>query len=209
MTSGPTIEPIDPVRYIANRSSGKQGHAIAAALADMGAQVTLVSGPTQEADPDGITVVKVETAAQMLKAVRAALPCDIAVCAAAVADWHVADVSKIKLKKSTAPPRINLAPNPDIMATLAQPRKQRPSLVIGFAAETSDVIEKAKIKRAEKNCDWIVANDVSPGSGTFGSENNTVHVITAEGVQNWPTMTKREVAEKLADLVATFAAKKL
>lgn len=209
VTSGPTIEPIDPVRYITNRSSGKQGHAIAAALADMGAQVTLVSGPTQEADPDGITVVKVETAAQMLKAVRAALPCDIAVCAAAVADWHVADVSKIKLKKSTAPPRINLAPNPDILATLAQPGKQRPSLVIGFAAETSDVIEKAKIKRAEKNCDWIVANDVSPGSGTFGSENNTVHVITAEGVQNWPTMTKREVAEKLADLVANFAAKKL
>ncbi len=209
VTSGPTIEPIDPVRYIANRSSGKQGHAIAAALADMGAQVTLVSGTTQEADPDGITVVKVETAAQMLKAVRAALPCDIAVCAAAVADWHVADVSKIKLKKSTAPPRINLAPNPDILATLAQPGKQRPSLVIGFAAETGDVIEKAKIKRSEKNCDWIVANDVSPGSGTFGSENNTVHVITAEGVQNWPTMTKREVAEKLADLVATFAAKKL
>jgi len=208
-TSGPTIEPIDPVRYIANRSSGKQGHAIATALADMGAQVTLVSGPTQEPDPDGINIVKVETAAQMLKAVRAALPCDIAVCAAAVADWHVADVSKIKLKKSTAPPRINLAPNPDILATLAQPGKQRPGLVIGFAAETGDVIEKAKIKRADKNCDWIVANDVSPGTGTFGSDSNTVHVITANSVQNWPSMKKREVAEKLADLVAEFAAQKL
>jgi len=209
VTSGPTIEPIDPVRYIANRSSGKQGHAIATALADMGAQVTLVSGPTQEPDPDGINIVKVETAAQMLKAVRAALPCDIAVCAAAVADWHVADVSKIKLKKSTAPPRINLAPNPDILATLAQPGKQRPGLVIGFAAETGDVIEKAKIKRADKNCDWIVANDVSPGTGTFGSDSNTVHVITANSVQNWPSMKKREVAEKLADLVAEFAAQKL
>jgi phosphopantothenoylcysteine decarboxylase / phosphopantothenate---cysteine ligase len=209
VTSGPTFEPIDPVRYIANRSSGKQGHAIAAALADMGAQVTMISGPTREPDPEGVNVVKVETAAQMLKAVRAALPCDIAVCAAAVADWHVADVSKTKLKKSTAPPRINLAPNPDILATLAQPGKQRPGLVIGFAAETGDVIEKAKLKRAEKNCDWIVANDVSPGLGTFGGDSNTVYVITPEGVQNWPTMKKREVAEKLADLVADFAAKKL
>ena len=144
-----------------------------------------------------------------MRAVRAALPCDIAVCAAAVADWHVADVSKTKLKKSTAPPRINLAPNPDILATLAQPGKQRPGLVIGFAAETGDVIEKAKIKRAEKNCDWIVANDVSPGSGTFGGDSNTVYVITATGVQNWPTMKKRDVAEKLADLVAEFAAQKL
>lgn len=209
VTSGPTIEPIDPVRYIANRSSGKQGHAIAAALADLGAQVTLVSGPTQEPDPEGVSIIKVETAAQMLKAVRAALPSDIAVCAAAVADWHVADASKTKLKKSGAPPRINLAPNPDILATLAQSSKQRPGLVIGFAAETGDVIEKAKLKRAAKNCDWIVANDVSPGSGTFGGDSNTVHVITPEGVQNWPTMKKREVAEKLAELIAAHAAQKM
>jgi phosphopantothenoylcysteine decarboxylase/phosphopantothenate--cysteine ligase len=209
VTSGPTLEPIDPVRYIANRSSGKQGHAIATALADMGAQVTLISGPTQEKDPDGVTTVHVETAAQMLKAARAALPCDIAVCAAAVADWHVVDAGKQKLKKGAAPPRINLAPNPDILATLAQPSKQRPGLVIGFAAETGDVIEKAKVKRAEKNCDWIVANDVSPGTNTFGGESNNVHVITDSGVQTWPTMKKREVAEKLADMVADFAAKKM
>lgn len=207
VTSGPTIEPIDPVRYIANRSSGKQGHAVAAALAELGAQVTLVSGPTAEADPDGVSVVKVETAAQMLKACRAALPADIAVCAAAVADWHVVDASKTKIKKSGAPPRINLAPNPDILATLAQPGPQRPALVVGFAAEMGDVVEKAKVKRAEKNCDWIVANDVSPGSGTFGGDSNTVHLITAEGTQSWPTMKKREVAEKLADLIAEHAAR--
>jgi phosphopantothenoylcysteine decarboxylase/phosphopantothenate--cysteine ligase len=207
VTSGPTIEPIDPVRYIANRSSGKQGHAVAAALAELGAQVTLVSGPTAEADPDGVSVVKVETAAQMLKACRAALPADIAVCAAAVADWHVVDASKTKIKKSGAPPRINLAPNPDILATLAQPGPQRPGLVVGFAAEMGDVVEKAKVKRAEKNCDWIVANDVSPGSGTFGGDSNTVHLITAEGTQSWPTMKKREVAEKLADLIAEHAAR--
>lgn len=209
VTSGPTIEPIDPVRFIANRSSGKQGHAIANAMADLGAQVTLVSGPTQLPDPDGVTTVKVETAAQMLKACRAALPCDIAVCAAAVADWHVADISKTKLKKSGTPPRINLAPNPDILATLAQTGKQRPGLVVGFAAETGDVVAKAKIKRAEKNCDWIVANDVSPGSGIFGGDSNTVHVITASDVQNWPTMKKREVAEKLANMIAEHAARHL
>ncbi|MBL8645439.1 MAG: bifunctional phosphopantothenoylcysteine decarboxylase/phosphopantothenate--cysteine ligase CoaBC [Rhodospirillaceae bacterium] len=207
VTSGPTHEPIDPVRYISNRSSGKQGHAIAAALANLGAQVTLIAGPTAEPDPDGVAVVRVETAAQMLKASREALPCDIAVCAAAVADWHVADASKTKLKKSTTPPRINLAPNPDILATLAQPGPQRPLLVIGFAAETGDVIEKAKVKRAAKNCDWIIANDVSPGSGTFGGDDNTVHVITAQNVESWPTLKKREVAEKLAGLIATHAAK--
>jgi phosphopantothenoylcysteine decarboxylase/phosphopantothenate--cysteine ligase len=209
VTSGPTHEPIDPVRYISNRSSGKQGHAIAAALADLGAQVTLIAGPTTEADPDGVKVVHVETAAQMLKASRDALPCDIAICAAAVADWHVADASKTKIKKDGAPPRINLAPNPDILATLGHATTQRPGLVIGFAAETGDVIEKAKLKRAAKNCDWIVANDVSPGTGTFGGENNTVHVITAQGVESWPTMKKREVAEKLAGLVAAHAAKYL
>ncbi len=209
VTSGPTHEPIDPVRYISNRSSGKQGHAIASALAELGAQVTLISGPTTEPDPDGVNIVRVETAAQMLKASREALPCDIAVCAAAVADWHVADASKTKIKKGSAPPRINLAPNPDILATLAQPNPQRPGLVVGFAAETGDVIEKAKLKRANKNCDWIVANDVSPGSGTFGGDNNTVHVITATNVESWPTMAKRDVAEKLANAIAAHAAKYL
>ncbi|MBL8628290.1 MAG: bifunctional phosphopantothenoylcysteine decarboxylase/phosphopantothenate--cysteine ligase CoaBC [Rhodospirillaceae bacterium] len=207
VTSGPTHEPIDPVRYISNRSSGKQGHAIAAALADLGAQVTLIAGPTTEPDPDGVKVVRVETAAQMLKATREGLPCDIAVCAAAVADWHVADASKTKIKKGGTPPRINLAPNPDILATLAQPGPQRPGLVIGFAAETGDVIEKAKLKRAAKDCDWIIANDVSPGSGTFGGDNNTVHVISAANVESWPTMKKREVAEKLAAAIAAHAAK--
>ncbi|MDX2144314.1 MAG: bifunctional phosphopantothenoylcysteine decarboxylase/phosphopantothenate--cysteine ligase CoaBC [Rhodospirillaceae bacterium] len=206
VTSGPTHEAIDPVRYIANRSSGKQGHAIAAALAQLGAQVTLVSGPTAEADPDGVQVVRVETAAQMLKACRAALPYEVVVCAAAVADWHVADASVTKIKKSGAPPRINLAPNPDILATLAQPSPSRPRLVIGFAAETGDVIEKAKIKRAEKNCDWIIANDVSPGTGAFGGESNTVHVVTAEGVDSWPTMKKRAVAERLAERIAAHVA---
>jgi phosphopantothenoylcysteine decarboxylase/phosphopantothenate--cysteine ligase len=207
VTSGPTHEAIDPVRYIANRSSGKQGHAIAAALAQLGAQVTLVSGPTAEAEPDGVQVVHVETAAQMLKACRAAMPCEIMVCAAAVADWHVADASRTKIKKSGAPPRINLAPNPDILATLAQPGPGRPRLVIGFAAETGEVIEKAKIKRAEKNCDWIVANDVSPGSGAFGGESNTVHLVAAEGVDSWPTMKKRAVAERLAERIAAHVAR--
>lgn len=210
VTSGPTHEPIDPVRYISNRSSGKQGHAIAAALAELGAQVTLIAGPTTEPDPDGVKIIKVETAAQMLKATRSALPCDIAVCAAAVADWHVADASTTKLKKTgAAPPRINLAPNPDILATLSQPGKDRPGLVVGFAAETGDVIEKAKVKRAAKNCDWIIANDVSPGSGTFGGDSNTVHLITAQAVDSWPTMKKRDVAEKLAGLMAAHAAKYL
>ncbi len=209
VTSGPTHEPIDPVRYISNRSSGKQGHAIAAALAELGAQVTLISGPTTEPDPDGVNIVRVETAAQMLKASREALPCDIAVCAAAVADWHVADASKTKIKKGSTPPRINLAPNPDILATIATPGPQRPGLVVGFAAETGDVIEKAKLKRANKNCDWIIANDVSPGSGTFGGDNNTVHVITAANVESWPTMQKRDVAEKLASAIAAHAAKYL
>jgi phosphopantothenoylcysteine decarboxylase/phosphopantothenate--cysteine ligase len=207
VTSGPTHEAIDPVRYIANRSSGKQGHAIAAALAQLGAQVTLVSGPTAEAEPDGVQVVHVETAAQMLKACRAAMPCEIMVCAAAVADWHVADASRTKIKKSGAPPRINLAPNPDILATLAQPGPGRPRLVIGFAAETGEVIEKAKIKRAEKNCDWIVANDFSPGSGAFGGESNTVHLVAAEGVDSWPTMKKRAVAERLAERIAAHVAR--
>ena len=209
VTSGPTHEPIDAVRYIANRSSGKQGHAVAAALAELGAKVTLIAGPTNEPDPDGVTVQHVETAAQMMKAASAALPAEIVVCAAAVADWKVESVGPKKLKKGSAPPTLSLSENPDILATLSQAGPQRPALVIGFAAETDNLIENAKLKRASKNCDWIVANDVSPGSGAFGGDSNTVHLVTAEGVESWPTLRKRAVAERLAERIAKFAARSL
>ncbi|MGQ9364758.1 bifunctional phosphopantothenoylcysteine decarboxylase/phosphopantothenate--cysteine ligase CoaBC [Azospirillum sp. ST 5-10] len=204
VTSGPTHEPIDPVRYIANRSSGKQGHAIAAALAALGARVTLVSGPTREPDPAGCTVVAVETARQMLEACLGALPADIAVCAAAVADWRVKDAAGQKLKKDAGgPPRLELAENPDILATLAgQAAAQRPRLVVGFAAETQDVVEHALAKRARKGCDWIVANDVSPDTGTFGGAENTVHLIRGDAVEHWPTMGKDAVAARLAAAIA-------
>ena len=207
VTSGPTFEPIDPVRYIANRSSGKQGHAIAAALARLGAAVTLVTGPTHEPDPPGVTVVRVESAADMLAACRAALPADVAVCAAAVADWRVAKPAAGKIKKSGdgAPPVLALAENADILATLAARGGERPSLVVGFAAETEQVVDNAREKRARKGCDWIVANDVSAAAGTFGGDDNRVHLITANGPQateTWPTMSKREVAERLAERIA-------
>jgi phosphopantothenoylcysteine decarboxylase/phosphopantothenate--cysteine ligase len=202
VTSGPTFEPIDPVRYIANRSSGKQGNAIAGALAALGADVTLVSGPTHEPTPDGVKLVRVETAEEMLKAVRNALPADIAVCAAAVADWGVANPSPGKIKKGAKLPTIRLSANPDILATISQPGKARPKLVVGFAAETSNLLKNAKAKRASKGCDWIVANDVSPGSGAFGGESNTVHLVTGNGVEDWPTMRKQAVAEKLAARIA-------
>ncbi len=208
VTSGPTHEPIDPVRYIANRSSGKQGHAIATALNEMGAAVTLVSGPTQEPDPDGVEIIHVETAAQMLKACQSALPADIAVCAAAVADWSVEEAAQ-KIKKGSNAPALKLASNPDILATLSKPGKTRPALVIGFAAETENLIENAKLKRAKKNADWIVANDVSARTGTFGGDSNTVHLITAEGVENWPTLKKRAVAERLAERIAKFVERHL
>lgn len=201
VTSGPTHEPIDPVRYIANRSSGKQGHAVAAALAELGAVVTLVSGPSHEPDPDGVKVVHVETARQMMKACADALPAEIVVCAAAVADWSV-DGNAQKLKKGASAPALNLTENPDILATLAQPGPSRPALVVGFAAETQNLIENAQLKRAKKNCDWIVANDVSPGSGAFGGDSNTVHLVTAEKVESWPTLRKRAVAERLAERIA-------
>jgi len=202
VTSGPTHEPIDPVRYIANRSSGKQGHAVAIALAELGAQVTLVAGPTHEPDPDGVKVVHVETAKQMMKACTEALPAAIVVCAAAVADWSPEKAAQ-KMKKSDGKtPALTFAENPDILATLAQPGPARPDLVVGFAAETENLIEAAKLKRAKKNCDWIVANDVSPGSGTFGGDSNTVHLVTAEGVESWPTLRKRAVAERLAERIA-------
>jgi len=201
VTSGPTHEPIDPVRYIANRSSGKQGHAIAAALAALGARVTLVSGPVTLPDPPGVTVRRVESAREMLAACEAALPADIAVMAAAVADWRVAQDSPQKLKKEpgAAAPTLVMALNPDILATLSA-HAQRPRLVVGFAAETEKVVEHAIAKRQRKGCDWIVANDVS--GGVMGGESNTVHLITAEGVEDWPEMPKGKVAQRLAQRIA-------
>jgi phosphopantothenoylcysteine decarboxylase/phosphopantothenate--cysteine ligase len=202
VTSGPTHEPIDPVRFIGNRSSGKQGHAIAAALARRGAATTLVSGPTAEPDPPGVAVRHVETAEQMLAACQQALPADIAVCAAAVADWKVkAAPQKIK-KDGAAPPMLRLTPNPDILATLSAAGNLRPQLVVGFAAETEDLLDNAARKRRAKGCDWIVANDVSAKSGTFGGAENTVHLVSAEGVESWPTLSKQAVAERLADRIA-------
>jgi phosphopantothenoylcysteine decarboxylase/phosphopantothenate--cysteine ligase len=203
VTSGPTHEPIDPVRYIANRSSGRQGHAIAAALARRGAATTLVSGPTALPDPAGVSVIRVETARDMLAACERALPADVAVCAAAVADWRVAREAAEKLKKNGAgPPALEMAENPDILATLAAAANTRPRLVIGFAAETENVVEHAKAKRARKGCDWILANDVSPETGTFGGAENTIHLVTADGVEDWPRMSKADVAERLADRIA-------
>lgn len=204
VTSGPTHEAIDPVRYIANHSSGKQGHAIAAALARLGAEVTLVSGPVALPDPSGLRTVRVESAAEMMDACRAALPTDILVCAAAVADWRVANAAGQKTKKrdGAAPPVLDLVANPDILASLSAPGPQRPGLVIGFAAETEAVKENAAAKRSRKGCDWIVANDVSPASGTFGGDDNTVHLITASGPEDWPRMGKDQVAERLAARIA-------
>jgi phosphopantothenoylcysteine decarboxylase / phosphopantothenate---cysteine ligase len=204
VTSGPTHEPIDPVRYIANRSSGRQGHSIAAALANLGAQVTLVSGPVSIADPAGVAVTHIESAQQMLEACQAALPVDIAVFAAAVADWHVAGVSVGKIKKvpGAPPPGLDLVPNPDILATIARSGAQRPRLVIGFAAETDDLMANAQSKRERKNADWIVANDVSPATGIMGGEENTVHLITADGIEDWPRLAKQEVARRLAARIA-------
>ena len=203
VTSGPTREPIDPVRYISNHSSGKQGHAIAAALSALGAETVLVSGPTQEPAPAGVRVVPVETAAQMLAACEAALPADVAVMAAAVADWRVESVVGRKLKKDgSGPPQLRLAENPDILAHIAQRANDRPALVIGFAAETDDIVANGQAKRIRKRCDWILANDVSPGTGTFGGDRNTIHLVDGEGVEDWPVMTKREVAVRLADRIA-------
>jgi len=204
VTSGPTHEPIDPVRYIANRSSGKQGHAIAAALAALGCRTTLVSGPTQLADPAGCDVVRIESARDMLAAVEAALPADIAVCAAAVADWRSADAADKKIKKQAGDdaPALNMVENPDILATLSVAGNKRPALVVGFAAETHDVLDNAHAKRERKGCDWIVANDVSPETGTFAGDDNTVHLITAAGTEDWPRMSKTGVADQLAQRIA-------
>lgn len=203
VTSGPTYESIDPVRYLANRSSGRQGHAIAAAFARQGARVTLVSGPVSIPDPPGVTVCRVETASEMLAACQAALPADIAVCAAAVGDWRVVNPAPSKLKKSPGiePPRIELAPNPDILATLAIPGPNRPRLVIGFAAETDAVLEHAGGKRARKGCDWIIANDVRPETGIMGGDVNKVHLLTSEGIEHWPLMPKADVATRLVERI--------
>ena len=203
VTSGPTFEAIDPVRYIANRSSGKQGHAIAAALARRGAETTLVSGPTHEPDPPGVKMVRVESARQMLAACQAALPVDAAVCAAAVADWRVAEAAARKIKKTGASaPVLTLIENPDILSTIAKAGNRRPRLVVGFAAETDKVLDNALAKRQAKGCDWIVANDVSPSTGAIGGDANTVHLITVEGVENWPRMSKPAVAERLAQRIS-------
>ena len=203
VTSGPTHEPIDPVRYIANRSSGKQGHAIAAALAALGARVTLVSGPVGVPTPPGVTFVPVETAREMLAACEAALPADIAVCAAAVADWRVADAGAEKIKKDGKDvPPLALVENPDILATLSRHPFRRPRLVIGFAAETENVVPYARAKRAKKGCDWIVANDVSPETGVMGGEDNTVILVSEGGEETWPKLPKTEVAARLAARIA-------
>jgi phosphopantothenoylcysteine decarboxylase/phosphopantothenate--cysteine ligase len=194
------------VRYIANRSSGRQGHAIAAALAALGAQVTLVAGPTGLADPAGVQTVHVERAREMLQACRAALPVDVAVCAAAVADWRVADDADQKLKREGSDAlELRLTQNPDILHTLAQPGPDRPALVVGFAAETERVVAHALAKRARKGCDWILANDVSPASGTFGGQDNSVHLIrsdTPAEAEAWPRMSKTAVAQRLAHRIA-------
>src|SRR5262245_9011172 len=203
VTSGPTHEPIDPVRYIANRSSGKQGHAIAAAAAAAGADVTLISGPVQLPDPPGVAVVKVRTAQDMLAAVTKALPADVAVFAAAVADWRLAKPHANKIKKRAGgPPTLALTENPDILATVAHDARKRPRLVIGFAAETDHIIEHAKAKLARKSCDWILANDVSAESGVMGGDRNTVHLVTAQGVESWPPQSKEVVARALVARIA-------
>ncbi|MEM8853463.1 MAG: bifunctional phosphopantothenoylcysteine decarboxylase/phosphopantothenate--cysteine ligase CoaBC [Pseudomonadota bacterium] len=198
VTSGPTHEPIDPVRYIANRSSGRQGHAIAAAAAAKGARVTLVSGPVTLSPPKGVEVRPVQSAQDMLAAVTGALPVDAAVMAAAVADWSV-EAAGEKIKKSGAPPSLTLRENPDILATLSR-HTHRPPLVVGFAAETSNVVENAKAKRLRKGCDWIVANDVS--QGVFGEDENTVHLVTETGVEDWPRLSKADVADRLTARMA-------
>jgi phosphopantothenoylcysteine decarboxylase/phosphopantothenate--cysteine ligase len=209
VTSGPTHEPIDPVRYIANRSSGAQGTALAAALRDLGASVTFVTGPARVAPPAGVKVVKVETAREMLEAVETALPADAAVFAAAVADWRVANATDRKMKKTegAGTPALEFAENPDILKTVSRMGEGRPGLVVGFAAETHDVEANATAKRARKGCDWIVANDVSPATGIMGGSENKVSIVTAEGVEDWPRLSKEETARRLAVRIAEALAR--
>ena len=206
VTSGPTSEPIDPVRVLANRSSGKQGHAIAAAAAAAGADVVLVSGPVNLPDPPGVSAIHIETAQQMLAAVEKALPADVAVFAAAVADWRPRHISHDKIKKRGQPPTIELVENPDILSTIAHRKSGRPRLVVGFAAETNDVVANARAKLARKGCDWILANDVSPETGIMGGDSNTIRVVTSDGVEDWPPQSKEEVARALIARIAAALA---
>ena len=205
VTAGPTHEPIDPVRYIANRSSGKQGYAIAIAAAQAGAEVTLVSGPVNLPKPQGVTVIGVESARDMLQAVERALPADVAIFAAAVADWRVANAGeqKIKKKPGQATPELSLTENPDILSTVAHRKTQRPRLVIGFAAETENVEANARTKLAKKGCDWILANDVSPATGIMGGDRNTIQLISPGGVEPWPPQSKDDVAAMLIARIAS------
>lgn len=202
ITSGPTHEPIDPVRYIANRSSGRQGHAIAVAAAAAGAKVTLISGPVLLPDPRDVETIHVETADEMLQATRKALPADLFIAAAAVADWRVAQASDNKIKKGKSAPTLTFAENPDILATVSALKQGRPTFVVGFAAETQNVEDYARQKLARKKCDMIVANDVSPATGVMGGDENTVHIVTPAGIETWPKMKKDEVAVKLIALLA-------
>jgi phosphopantothenoylcysteine decarboxylase/phosphopantothenate--cysteine ligase len=204
VTSGPTHEPIDPVRYIANRSSGKQGHAIAAAAAAAGAEVTLVSGPVTLPDPVAVNTVHVESARDMLAAAERALPVDVAIFAAAVADWRVANAGEQKIKKQPGQrtPALDLVENPDILSTIAHLKAKRPKLVVGFAAETENVAANAKAKLAKKGCDWILANDVSPATGIMGGDENTIQLVSASGVEAWPPQSKDAVAAMLVARIA-------
>ncbi|MGD0865029.1 MAG: bifunctional phosphopantothenoylcysteine decarboxylase/phosphopantothenate--cysteine ligase CoaBC [Rhizomicrobium sp.] len=203
VTAGPTQEPLDPVRFISNHSSGKQGYAIASALADAGADTTLLSGPVELAAPSNVKLLRITTAVEMLNASESSLPVDVAVCTAAVADWrpHALANSKIKKTEDGEAPTVTLTQNPDILATLSHGPK-RPTLVIGFAAETENVVAHAQAKRLRKGCDWIVANDVSPGTGIMGGDSNRVHLITAGKVEDWPLLDKREVGRRLAARIA-------
>ncbi len=204
VTSGPTYEPLDPVRFIGNRSSGKQGHAIAEALATQGADVTLVTGPVALPDPAGVKTIHVETAVEMLETCHKALPADIAVCAAAVSDWSATTIMSRKIKKrgDRIPPDLKLKENPDILAMLARPAPKRPALVIGFAAETENLIEAAQEKRQNKGCDWIIANNVGSTEKIFGADENHVYLITENGAEEWKRTSKKVVAKKLADQIA-------
>jgi phosphopantothenoylcysteine decarboxylase/phosphopantothenate--cysteine ligase len=203
VTSGPTHEPIDPVRVLANRSSGRQGHALAAAARRAGAEVMLISGPVSLEDPAGVKTVHVQTAREMLEAVEKALPADIAIFAAAVADWRVAEESAAKMKKgASGPPQLALVENPDILASIAGRKTGRPRLVVGFAAETQDVIANARAKLQRKGCDLVIANDVSPATGIMGGGCNSVHVVSKQGVDTWPSLPKEDVASRLVSLFA-------
>ena len=202
VTAGPTLEPIDPVRFISNRSSGKQGYAIASALAALGAETTLVSGPTNLRPPAGVKLINIESAQQMLAACERALPVDITVCTAAVADWRIEQAANQKIKKGDGGlPNLKLIENPDILRAIATHQTHRPALVIGFAAETENVVAYAQAKLRKKHCDWIIANDVSPSTGVMGGDENTVHVISMSGTETWPRLSKTEVSSRLAQKI--------